>query len=168
MASVTRFGSSLDTPVTASAVLRALASRLGSSLLPASEVDLVAATIAADGWMLTLGAGALADATVLDAAASAALVNVLLRASGMGAPSIDQRTQLLSMGRVPSSEPAHAAAADAYRAWAERMLEYHAPEALLRAAADLDVDGPLGSMAVLLALVADACPVPAPPHTSLG
>jgi hypothetical protein len=148
MDDLTRYGSTFDTPERAAAVLRALASRFGADLTSVSEVDLVAAAIAADAWMLVLDAGALGDPAVLDVAAREAFANLLLRAAGVRSDDDDAPPAHWP----PSLDPRHLVAVDCYRDWAVEVLGDDAEAALRRAAADLTVPGRLGGLAALLAL----------------
>jgi hypothetical protein len=148
MATLTSYGSTFDTPQRAAAVLRALASRFGADLAHASPVDLVAAAIAADAWVLALDADTLGDPSVLDVDTREALANVLVRAAGSRCGDEGPPAHW-----SPSMDPHHLAAVDRYRDWAVEVLgDHEAPDALRRAASDLTVPGRLGEVAALLAL----------------
>jgi hypothetical protein len=121
-------------------------------LTEASDVDLVAAVVGADAWMLIAAANDLYTAPGYGRAASEVYMNVLLRAAGCGA-----ETPSLS-DRVATSESA-IATADGYRRWATALVGPAAPEALRRAAGDLaagGVDTEFGKLGAVLVVAADA------------
>jgi hypothetical protein len=149
-AALTRFGSSLASPQSAAGVLRARAARLGVTLTTASPLDLAAAAIGADLWMLATGSLDLERAPGSDGAAEA-LAKVMLRAAGH--PSPPRRRS----GPPPPvcSDTQVSAAVSGYLEWAEHHVGADAGEALRRAAADLSC-GRLAPFAEVLVLTADA------------
>jgi hypothetical protein len=152
-AGVTRYGASVAYPNQACAVLRAAAQRAGLSLQSTSEVDLVAAVIAADAWTLVTRSTSFASPATYGAAATRVLSAVLHRAAGQSQDHLGA-----SSSENCSSDPAVAHAADAYAAWAQQHLGDHASTALLRAASDLCVAGPttaFASVAEVLRIAAD-------------
>lgn len=80
----TRFGSSLTDFRAASSSLRLFADRFGIELKVASKSDLVAATVAADAWMLAFNAQYLDQAASYGPDAVTSLGAVIARAAGSG------------------------------------------------------------------------------------
>lgn len=79
---VTRFGSMWHPPRIACAPLRALAARHGVPLSYVSDKDAAAAALAADAWMLVVGASSLKEPYMYGESAVKVLSAVLLRAAG--------------------------------------------------------------------------------------
>jgi hypothetical protein len=132
-------------------VLRAKASAVGLALHEVSDVDLAAAAIAADAWMLVTHATSLERPAAQGAAAVRALTAVLSRAAGDAFDEPDETVEA-------SLDPALVSAADGYALWASSQLGEDGPEALRRAASDLAHAGPTGPLAAfseLLAISAD-------------
>jgi hypothetical protein len=153
----TRFGSSLTSPTSAAGVLRARASQMGVDLEPADDVDLAAAAIGADAWLLCTGAVDLSRSMGMVPGAAEALSRVLMRAAGRPVP-------LARDTEPPAPFPddmrlVHAASA--YLEWVEEHFEDHEP--LRRAADDLAV-GALRPVAVVLRSTADAASLIRPPQ----
>lgn len=80
----TRFGSSLADFRSASGSLRLFADRFGIPLKAASKSDLVAATIAADAWMLSFNSQYFDQAATFGPDAVTSLGAIIARASGTG------------------------------------------------------------------------------------
>lgn len=78
----TAYGSALDTPQRAAALLRAVANRMGLPLAPTSDSDLAAATLAAHCWVLKTGNTNLSGPFTPTEAAG--IVPALSRAAGHG------------------------------------------------------------------------------------
>jgi hypothetical protein len=140
-------------------VLRARASRFGIDLSPAGEVDLVAAVIGADLWLLVNRAVDLDHASGLQPGAAEALSKVLLRAAGRPSP--------VAVWKGPpapcsTSTPVVAAVA-AYLEWAQEHVRVEASDALRRAAQDLYC-GSLASTAEVLIVAAEASELLRPPN----
>jgi hypothetical protein len=151
---VTRYGASTAFPSQACAVLRAQAQRAGVALQAPSDVDLVAAVIAADAWTIVTRSSSFATPATYGATAVQVLTAILLRAAGQA----DQQQSVTSSENC-SSDPAVAASADAYALWAQSHLGGDAPVALMHAASDLCVAGPttaFASVAEVLRIAADS------------
>jgi hypothetical protein len=133
--SSTRLGSSTADPVQAAAVLRAWASRLGHPVAAAQPVDLVAATVAADGWAFALGADSLTQAASFGPASLGAISAAVARAAGYPEP-----TMPLLPGPDASERrlPGLRTAVRDWKAWAELQLgRRNAESAIAAAAGDL-------------------------------
>lgn len=153
---LTRFGSSLGSATSAAGVLRARASQMGIVLHPAGDVDLAAAAIGADVWLLATGAVDLGRAAGLAPGAPEALSRVLMRAAGRAAGPMPVD------GPLPP-QPDNSTlwrAADAYLEWAETVCGSSEP--LYRAAEDLCI-GSLRPVAEMLRSTADAANLTRPP-----
>jgi hypothetical protein len=149
---VTAFGSSRRSPIAAAALLRATAAAAGAGLRDASDVDLVAATIAAECWMSALNAKSLAQPVRYGTPAVAALAALLARAAGIAevqeCPALAAAEQDVDKIRQ----------VEMLGGWAVQLLGVEAPEVLRRAAADLSagsLDFRLEAMAGLLIIVAE-------------
>lgn len=152
----TRFGSSLSSPATAAGVLRARASQMGVALQPASDLDLAAATVGADVWLLATGAVDLSRATGLAPGAAEALSRVFMRAAG-------QSPGALRVDGPPPPQPDDQRlwrAADAYLEWVDGLFGSY--DAMYLAADDLCI-GSLRPVAELLRSAADAAKLTRPP-----
>lgn len=148
----TRFGSSLQSPTAAAAMLRARAAAAGAEIRPASPTDLVAAVIGAEGWMSAFTSTSLAVPVRHGNVAVNALAAILTRAAGLAeahdAPLVATASNDTEVLRR-LEELAH---------WAERMIGPEAPDALRRAAGDLAVsceDARVEAVAGTLAIIAD-------------
>jgi len=79
----TLFGSSLASPQQAASLLRALAARHGSVVIPVAPVPLAGAVLAVEAWMEALGAESLDSPSVYGSSAQPALASALrLAATG--------------------------------------------------------------------------------------
>lgn len=136
----TRFGAALGDPRASSALLRALAARHGITLQPASDVDLIAATIAADAWLTAFNARAFDGPERHGQPAVRALAAVLLRAAGGAAG-----TTNLPAGPCSYRDEV-IALAERYSDWAAEHIDDPA-QALRAAASDLAQAGALGTLA---------------------
>lgn len=128
----TRFGSSSADLGHAASVLRAQAARSGMVLGRATLVDLAAAVIGADAWMLVTSATGMQHAPRYGRAARNVYLAILLRASGCGPVGVPPFRDASTADEVIS-------AADGYARWASRMLGGEARQALQLAALDLAV-----------------------------
>lgn len=120
-------------------------------MVEAEDVDLVAAVVGADAWMMIAAATDLYSAPEYGHAASEVYMNVLLRAAGCG-----NEAPVLS-DRVDTSEAA-IASADGYRRWATELVGGQAGEALRRAAGDLAAAGietEFGKLGAVLVVAAE-------------
>jgi hypothetical protein len=150
---VTRYGSSSATPGQAAGVLRARARSHGLVLAVASDVDLVASSIAADAWMMITRSISMSSPATYGPGAVQVLSAILRRAAGQGpAHCADPASDNCS------TDPMVVAAADAYAAWAYEHLGELAPHALAVAADDLCSAGPttnFASAAEVMRIAAD-------------
>jgi len=148
----TRFGSVTSDLSQAASILRAQAMRRGMVIEQCSAVDLAAAVIAADAWMMIAAATELYQAPEYGRVAGEVYMNILLRAAGCGGDNPN-------LGSRPDERDAAISAADGYRRWATALLGPEAPEALRRAAGDLcsaGDDTAFAAMGAVLAVAADA------------
>jgi hypothetical protein len=131
--STTRFGSSLQSPTAAAALLRARAAAAGAGVVQATEVDLVAAVVGAEGWMYAFGTDSLAVPVRHGGSAVSALAAILTRAAGLA------EVHSVPVLAAASSDAKVLRRLEMLADWSERMIGEEAPEALRRAAGDLSV-----------------------------
>ncbi len=140
-------------------MLRARASRFGIALEPATTVDLVAAVIAADLWLLVNRAVDLDHTSGLRPGAAEALSKVLLRAAGRPSPVVVWKGPPAPC----STSVATATAVSAYLEWAQCHVAGDASQALRDAAQDLYC-GEMASTAEVLIVAAEASELLRPPN----
>jgi hypothetical protein len=147
-----RFGSSLQSPTAAAALLRARAAAAGAAVVPATAVDKVAAVLGAEGWMCAYGTESLAVPVRHGSVAVNALAAILTRAAGLA------EVHGVPLLAAASTDSAVLRRLETMADWAERMIGADAPEALRRAAGDLAVaceDNRVEAVAGTLVIIAD-------------
>lgn len=163
---VSRYGSRSSSVESAAAWLRAVAARHGVECTPADRVDLAAACVAADAWMLLVGG----DGVALDCAYRAGGPAVrsagalLARAAGHGkrSPVVPHRGAMACIS-TESAAAAWLAELELLGQWASHHCQAQAGEVLRRAATDLAAAGEgvaLFDAALLLLDCADALELP--------
>lgn len=132
---VTRFGSPTATARRAGSVLRARAQAAGLAVRDVDDVDIAAAVVAADGWMLCNRTDTLTVPARHGRDAVATLAAILSRAAGyptdITLPDLSECSQ----------DPDHLRAAEQYAALVEQWLPGRVRDVFERAASDLAAAG---------------------------
>lgn len=156
-AGISRYGSGSEKPDLACAVLRARAMAHGLDLRLAEKIDLAAAAVGADAWMLLCNTASFELPRQHGEPAVRSLAAILARSAGHSGASMDIQAERCA------SAPELLVAAESHGRWAHRVVGEQAPEALRRAAFDLAAAGPksrFSSYAELLSIIADNMELP--------
>lgn len=156
-AGISRYGAGSEKPDLACAVLRARAMAHGLDLRTAAKIDLAAAAIGADAWMLLCNTNSFELPRQYGEAAVRSLAAILARSAGHSGGSSEFHSENCA------SAPELIVAAESHGRWAYRVIGEDAPTALRAAAFDLAAAGPksrFSSYAELLSIVADSLEMP--------